>query len=162
MSLDRTIILAGEGQVELVAAVLARNWRQAAESGHPLAVRIYEHKSSRTLEQQALMWIRLGEIAAQAWVGNRQYSAEVWHEWAKREFLPEDDGPTKLARKGYRKWAVMPSGARTLTGSTTQLTTAGMSEYMEKLMAYGAQELGVQFGATPAEMAAWRFDKGQS
>jgi hypothetical protein len=123
-------------------------------AGHPLAVRIYEHKDRRTLEQQSLMWIRLGEVAAQAWVGGRQYADVTWHEHCKREFLPDEDGPSKRCRKGYRKWDINPmTGERVLIGSTTQLTTFGMSEYMTQLEAWGSDELGVRFSATPREAA---------
>ncbi len=125
-----------------------------ADDGHVLAVRLYEYKDQRTLEQQGLMWIRLGEIAAQAWVGGRQYPDDVWHEHAKREFLPDEEGPTKRARKGYRKWDYLPNMDRVLVGSTTGLTTFGMAEYMTQILAYGSTELGVHFAPTPREMAS--------
>lgn len=159
MSLDRTFVLDGDERVEAAGRFVAANWRAMDTAGHPMAIRCYEHKERRTLEQQSLMWIRLGEIADQAWVGGRQFSAEVWHEHFKREFLPDEDGPTKHCRKGYSKWAVMPNGDRTLIGSTTQLTTAGMGEYMEQLQAYGAGELGVRFAPTPAEAAAFHRER---
>ena len=38
-----------------------------------------------------------------------------------------------------------PAGERVLIGSTTQLTTLGMSRYIEQIEAYGASELGVRF-----------------
>ncbi len=152
MSLDRTIIISGSAQVQLLNAVIGSNWQAMQAAGHPLAVRLYEHKERRTQEQQSLMWIRLGEIADQAWIGGRQYSSEVWHEQMKREYLPDEEGPTKRCRKDYRKWAHMPNGDRALIGSTTQLTTFGMAEYLTALMAWAATELGVMFSATPNEM----------
>lgn len=138
----------------MALAVMQANWEAMAKAGHPMAVRLYEHKDSRTLEQQSLMWIRLGEVEKQAWVDGRQFADETWHEHFKREFLPDEVGPTKSCRKGYRKWSHLPSGERVLVGSTTQLTTFGMAEYMTQLMACGAGTLGVRFSATPAEMAA--------
>lgn len=154
MSLDRTIILNTPQQCQQVAALISGNWLEMHSAGHPLAVRIYEHKDRRTLEQQSLMWIRLGEVAVQAWVGGRQYADVTWHEHCKREFLPDEDGPTKRCRKGYRKWDINPmTGERVLIGSTTQLTTFGMSEYMTQLEAWGSGELGVRFSATPREAA---------
>lgn len=151
MTLDRTIILVSEPQFNLAVAVIGKNWEAMASSGHPMAVKLFEHKERRTLEQQALMWIRLEDIATQAWLGGRQFSAEVWHIHFKREFLPDEEGPTKRCRKGYRKWAILPSGEREMIGTTTQLTTFGMAEYMTQLMAYGAGELGVHFSPTPRE-----------
>lgn len=151
MSLDRTIILVGEQQAKAAISFISQNWAAMAAAEHPMAVRLYEHKDRRTLEQQSLMWIRLGEIAGQAWVGGRQFSDDVWHIHFKREFLPDEEGPTKRCRKGYAKWALMPSGERELIGSTTQLTTFGMAEYMTQIMAYGAGDLGVRFAPTPRE-----------
>lgn len=156
--MERTFVLDSQVRADISVKFIAANWPAMVAAGHPMAVRCYEHKERRTLEQQSLMWVRLGEIAAQAWVGGRQFSAEIWHEWAKREFLPDEDGPTKRCRKGYAKWAILPNGERSLIGSTTQLTTAGMAEYMTALEAYGATELGVRFEPTPAEAA--QFHRG--
>jgi hypothetical protein len=157
--MDRTFVLDNDLRAEAAARFIASNWRQMMAAGHAMALRCYEFKEVRTREQQSLMWIRVGEIAAQAWVGGRQYSEEVWHEQLKREYLPDEVGPTKRCRKGYVKWAVMPSGDRALIGSTTQLTTFGMSEYMDQVMAYGAGELGVRFAPTPAEAAQFHRER---
>lgn len=113
---------------------------------HPLEVVIREPVKVRGMDQNALMWVGpLAEIAAQAWVSGRQYSAEVWHEQFKREYLPEDFDP-ELAKDGYIKWDFTPSGDRVLIGSTTQLTKKGFSQYLTQVEAFGAS-LGVQFGA---------------
>lgn len=156
MSLDRTIVLVGEQQAAAAAALIASNWRPMADAEHPLAIRLYEHKDDATREQRALLWIRYGEIAAQAWVGGRQFSDEVWHEFFKREFLPDETGPSKRCRKGYRKWDYLPNGEKALVGSTELLTTFGKAEYLEQVMAYGATEFGVRYAPTPREMAAMR------
>lgn len=149
--LDKTFVLGNESAWAWAMGMIESNWRAMAASGHPMAVRIYEHKDQRTLQQQALMWIRLEEIAVQAWVDGRQYADETWHEQMKKEYLPNEEGPTKRCRRGYRKYTILPDGERRLIGSTTQLTTFGMAEYMEKLMAFGAS-LGVRFAPTPREM----------
>lgn len=104
----------------------------------------------RSNEANALMWLRLGEIAAQAWVMGAQYSAETWHEHYKRQYLPED-GDQDIDRrvKGrYRKWAYLPNGDRVLVGSTTNLTKWGFSEYMTQIEADGAG-MGVLFSSDP-------------
>jgi len=164
MSLDKTIVIDNGGRLDFVIKLLTDNWRQMAEAGHKIAVRIYEHKEKRTLEQQALMWIRLGEIARQAWVRDedsgelRLYSAEVWHEKMKMDYLPEEVGPTLRCRKGYRKWMLLPGGGRVMAGSTTQLTVTGMAEYLTQIMAYGASEHAVHFSATPSELAGYHTE----
>ena len=156
MSIDRTFVISEQRLADMAISVINGNAMGMLKDGRVMAVHIYEHKEARSNEQQSLMWIRLGEIAQQAFVDGRQYSDECWHEYAKREFLPDEDGPSKRTRKGYRKWAVNPmTGERVLIGSTTQLTVFGMSEYMTQLEAFGAG-LGVMFGATPNEARGYR------
>ena len=118
-----------------------------------LEVVIRERKDRRTLDQNAAMWAGpLKDLAEQAWVNGQQFAAEVWHEHAKREFLPEDDDPdlADLVRNpdSYQKWAYTPGGDRVLIGSTTQLTRRGMGEYLYQVFAMGAG-LGVLFHEAP-------------
>lgn len=44
MSLERTFVLVGEQQVQAAISVINQNWKAMADSGHPAAVRLYEHK----------------------------------------------------------------------------------------------------------------------
>ncbi len=142
---QRTFRLIGRQQVEGLLA-LVRNL--PVDAHKPLEVIIREEKKSRTMDQNALMWSGpLRDIAEQAWVEGRQYSAEVWHEFFKREFLPNASG--EGTKDGYQKWVDLPTGVTVLVGSTTQLTVRGMSDYLEQVYAYGAS-LGVQFGARAA------------
>jgi hypothetical protein len=153
--MDKTFVIRSPEIAEVAIAVIQANYSGMLAAGRPMAIRLYEHKDSRSIEQQSLMWIRLGEIAPQAWINGRQFADVCWHEYAKREFLPEEPGPSKQARKGYAKWAINPmTGDKVLVGSTTQLTVYGMAEYLTKLEAFGAG-LGVRFSATPTEIA-WR------
>jgi hypothetical protein len=117
------------------------------DPGKPLEMILREEKKTRKPDQNAAMWSGpLADIAGQAWTRGRQFSAEVWHEYFKREYLPEDTDPEidVLAKDGYRKWDIDPVGERVLIGSTTQLTVRGMALYMTQIEACGA-ELGVQF-----------------
>ena len=112
----------------------------------PLEVVVREEQKKRKMDQQALMWAGpLHDISEQAWLEGRQFAPEIWHEFAKKQFLPEDYDP-ELCMEGYKKWAVDPLGDRVLVGSTTQLTVRGMSQYIEQLHAFGAS-LGVMFHA---------------
>ena len=111
----------------------------------PLEILIREPVKARGMDQNALMWVGpLADIADQAWVAGRQYSAEVWHEQFKRSYLPEEFDE-ELTKEGYRKWDITPNGDRVLIGSTTQLTKKGFSQYLTQVEAAGAG-LGVQFG----------------
>jgi len=141
----RTIRLVGIAQREMLTA-LAQHL--PIDAANPIEVVIREAKKLRKADANALMWAGpLRDIAEQAWCDGRQYSAEVWHEHCKREYLPDDlhqDFDSAHVKDGYKKWASIPSGSLVLLGSTTQLTVRGMSEYLEQLYALGSS-LGVQF-----------------
>jgi hypothetical protein len=139
----RVIYLAGDMQKE-TAMLAIKN--APVDMAMPLEVVIRPRQPLRKPDQNALMWSGpLKDIAEQAWVNGRTYSAEVWHEHFKRDFLPEEyiEGITK---EGYRKWDISPSGDRVLVGSTKDLTKKGFSDYLEQVYAFGAG-LGVQFSA---------------
>lgn len=139
----RQVFLRTEQQRALVTALLPN---LPLDEHEPLEVIIREPVKARGLDANALMWVGpLADIAAQAWVQGRQFSAEVWHEHFKREHLPEEFDP-ELTKDGYRKWDYTPTGERVLIGSTTQLTKRGFSQYLEQIEAEGAV-MGVQFGA---------------
>ncbi len=121
------------------------------DAERPLEVLIREQVKARKPDANALMWAGpLKDIAEQAWVQGRQFSAEVWHEHFKEQYLPEEFDP-ELCRDGYRKWDYTPAGKRVLVGSTTQLTSKGFSQHLEQVFAEGAS-MGVEFHANPNEM----------
>lgn len=136
---------------EVRATAIAAVSNAPIDPERPIELVLREEKKARKPDQNQAMWAGpLRDIAEQAWVDGRQFAAEVWHEFFKREYLPEDDDPELeiLAADGYRKWAIDPSGSRVLIGSTTQLLVRGMARYMTQVEAYGAG-LGVQFHAPP-------------
>ena len=144
----RTIRLVGLLQREMAYAVIRG---APIDPNSPLEVIVREEKKTRKLDQNAAMWAgALRDIADQAWVSGVQYSDLVWHEYFKRQYLPEDDDPEieTLAKDGYQKWARDPSDERVLVGSTTKLTIKGMARYMQQVEAYGAT-MGVMFHAKP-------------
>ena len=138
----RTILLVGEMQRETAQQVLNN---VPLDPAKPIEVVIREQQRSRKLDQNALMWVVLADIAEQAYVNGRCYSAEVWHEFFKREFLPESY-TNGITLEGYKKWDYTPDGRRVLVGSTTKLTTTGFAEYLQQIEAYAAN-LGVMFHA---------------
>lgn len=119
----------------------------------PLEVVIREVPKVRKPDANSRMWAgQLKDIAEQAWVEGRQFSAEVWHEFFKREYLPEDNDPhlAELVKdpESWRKWDVDPRGNRVCVGSTTRLTIRGFALYLQQVEAYGAQ-LGVRYHEAP-------------
>lgn len=144
----RTIRLIGPQQAHIAVALIPN---LPIDSENPLEIVIREPVKVRGMTQNAKMWAgQLSDLSAQAWVNGRQYSAEVWHEYAKKEFLPDEDHPeiSDLAKDDYRKWDLDPSGNRILVGSTTQLTKKGFARYLQQLEAFGAG-LGVHFTEAP-------------
>lgn len=113
-----------------------------------MEVVVRPYKKDCTAEQRSLMWVRLAEIAEQAWVAGKQYDSDTWHEYFKKQYLPEvfTEGMTK---EKYRKWTETPDGRKVLVGSTEGLTAKGKAEYMTQIEAFAAIELGVQFSADP-------------
>ena len=85
----------------------------------------------RTKAQNRRYWGNgvLKQIADQATVNGRLYSAETWHELAKRKFI----GVVEL-----------PNG-EVIGKSSTDLTTAEFCEFCDQVEAYAATELGVTF-----------------
>lgn len=131
----RTLIIRDAAIKQVAAAAIAN---LPTEPLYEVVIR--EYKSTRTLEQNALMWVRLGEIAEQAWIDGRRYDAETLHEYCKRVYLPE------MCDKGISKWTVLPSGDRVLRMSTSDLNVKEFTDYLEQVQAFGA-ELGVMFSA---------------
>lgn len=102
---------------------------QVLQGGHRWVLTITRRK--RTSKQNRRYWGNgvLKQIAEQATVNGRLFSAETWHEQFKRMFI----GVIEL-----------PDG--TFQGmSSTELDTAQFCEFSDKVEAYAATELGVTF-----------------
>ena len=122
-------ILREDRNAQALYAFLKANWRACAEQGKPLAVEIKPEKTKRSLEQNAFYWKLLGQVAEQAWYGGRQFRAEDWHEQFRDLLLPRVD---------------LPMG-KSIPVSTTTLSVGEFTEYVNRVEAFAAQELGVQF-----------------
>lgn len=113
----------------------------------PLLVTIDEEPKRRHNRQNALYWVRLAEISEQAWLAGKQYSSDVWHEYARQNVMPDmvtdSDGVFRSKREE------MPDGSTTII-STTKLDQATFAAYVTALEAFGAA-LGVEFSANPNE-----------
>lgn len=71
----------------------------------------------------------LAQVAAQATVNGRLYSADVWHEQFKRMFIGVEE---------------LPNG-QLIGKSSTKLTTAEFCAFCDQVEAWAASELGVTF-----------------
>jgi hypothetical protein len=124
----RVFVLRGEPQAQSLWAFLKQNWKSLADQGKPLSVTVTEHKSKRSGEQNRRYWSVMNEIADQAYIGGQKFSADAWHEYAKRKFIGCED---------------LPGGGQ-IGISTTALSVAEFCDYMTKVEAYAATELGVE------------------
>ena len=90
---------------------------------------------TRTTKQNKRYWSRgvLKQIAEQAVVNGRQYSAEVWHELMKKKFI----GLVEL-----------PDGS-VIGQSSRDLSTTQFGEFCEQVEAYACTELSVVFYDLP-------------
>ena len=110
-----------------------------------MEVVIQKHVKKRTDGQNRYQWKAiLGDISRQVRIDGKSYTPKIWHEHLKELFLP-DEASEELTLPGYIKWQEMPDGTLKMVGSTTKLTTKGMSIYFEQLYAYAVNELDVRF-----------------
>lgn len=143
---QRTFLLRDKDIVERIKVVLDN---APIDPLRPLQLVLREEVKARKPDQNALMFAGpIRDISEQAWFDGRQFSAEILHEWFKREFLPEEYDPELCVSETYRKWDYDPSGNRVLVGSTKDLTVYGFSQHLEQVFAFGAS-MGVEFSKVP-------------
>lgn len=140
----REIRLLGPVQRDIAVALLMN---VPLDPDKPLLVTVGEEPKKRGLDQNGYMWIRLTEIAEQAWFDGKQFSKDCWHEYARQNIMPEQittkDGEVRS------KWVEMPSGDPTVI-STTMLEKKCFADYCTAIEAFGAS-LGVMFSDNPNE-----------
>ena len=99
------------------------------QSGKQLVLTIKLRK--RTSKQNRRYWGNgvLAQIAQQATVNGRLYSAEIWHEQFKRQFIGIEE---------------LPNG-QVIGKSSTELSTAEFCNFCDQVEAFAATDLGVVF-----------------
>lgn len=135
-----TVLIRSELQKGTLASKIAN---LPVDADHPIQVVISEQTKARGVDQNAYYWMRLGEIANQAWFSGRQYHSDVLHEYCKRNVMP-DMVEIKSGDK-VSKFVDSPDGHAVII-STTQLSKKQFAEYTEMVEAFGAS-LGVLFSA---------------
>lgn len=143
--IDKVIVLIrSEQQKELLANKISN---LPIDCDRPIQIVISEQTKKRGLDQNGLMWKRIGEISEQAWRNNRQFDSDIWHRYLKLNEMPEEvelkDGTI------VSKWVEMPDGGRDVI-STTLLSARFFSKYITIIEAFGSG-LGVMFSANPSE-----------
>jgi hypothetical protein len=125
----RTFVLRDLHHVTGLTSFIAQNWLAMAKEGKPLAVTVSEYKAKRSGEQNKRYWALLNEIAANAYVDGKQFSAEAWHEHMKRTYIGCEETP----------------GGGTVGISTTTLGVGEFADYMTRVEAYAQDVLAVEF-----------------
>lgn len=129
--MNRTFVLRDESVVAGMLAFVRANWQRMAADSRPLSVVVTEYKARRNGEQNRLYWALLREIAQSAWVDGKQFSDEAWHCYFRARFIGYEDGP---------------SGVQAPI-STTTLSVAEFSVYIDRIHQYAVEELGVEVSA---------------
>ena len=99
---------------------LAQLLTELTSDGKYYRVIIKEWRDKRSVDQNSLLWMWLGEISKQARVNGQEFSAEIWHEYFKKYYCPE-------------KQIRMPAGEPVTTKSTKLLDTGEMTHYLSRI-----------------------------
>lgn len=108
-------------------------------AGNRVTVRAEKEEDQRSLQQLKFYWKAcLEQISQQATLGGVGFQKEGWHWYMKRKFL------------GYKFKKVQIPGNKRVSvikelRSTRGLSVKKMSDYLDKVQAHAAQDLGVEF-----------------
>ncbi len=119
-----------------LAAFVKANARGFIDAGTPLRIILTTSEAKRSNEANGYYWKAvLTQIADQAWCNGRQYSRDVWHEHFAQKHMPKIE-------------IELPTGEIiSRRKSTTECGAGEFSDYVRKVEAEAAQELGVRFTA---------------
>lgn len=147
---DLARIVTTREQAHEAASAMYGCARVLIADGKRVRMACVEEEDDRSAEQNRFYWGPcLTEISEQASIEGQRYTVDAWHELFKRQYLGYEVVKVKVA--GRKR----PTVIRRLR-STTKLKVRPMSEYLDKLQAFAATELGVRFSARNWEEYAGR------
>ena len=123
--------------------ILNRLLELPMDSEKPLQIVFREAVNIRSLDQNKLYHATVKGITEQVVVDGRRYDKPTWEYYMKQAFLPEF-ADEKLTKSDYKKWTYLPTGDRVLCGSTTELTTVGMSNFLDEVIKFSLENGVVQ------------------
>lgn len=126
--MNKVFVLRELRNLECLMTFLANNWEAMSKTKTPLQVTCQPEAKKRSLQANRYYWNLLNQVSTDGWVEGRQYSSECWHEYLKRRFIGCID---------------IPGG--TVAISTTDLSTKEFADYVTKVEAWAASELGITF-----------------
>lgn len=125
----KTFYLRERRNLEALKAFLDANWEAMSKTKTPMQVECKPESKNRSQAQNRYYWNLLKQIESDAWIEGRQYSDECWHEYVKGRFIGYTDIP----------------GGKKKPLSTTNLSTKEFADYVTRVEAWAAQELGIVF-----------------
>jgi len=140
-----------------LAAALVQQALADDEPGRRIRVVVGVDHEDMTVKQRGFLHAAvLPQIAEQAKVGGIRYVVRVWKEHFRSTYLGDRwetfDLPGQFDAKGRQKRA-----RRKVRISTEDLSIRQYSDYIDKVIAYGADELGVVFRFLAEEREAVRW-----
>ena len=134
MTMYREFILRSPEVWTVFASFVKANAKQMSEAGSPMRLIVTTSSTKRNAEQNKRYWgFVLKTIAEQAFVGGKNFSAEIWHEYFARKFGVCDE-------------VILPDGEIvTRRKSTTEMNVGEFAEYMSRVESHATMELGVMF-----------------
>lgn len=129
-----TEIILKVGQARAKFAVLYQRACEAIQDGYPVEIRMIPKKHTRSLQANALLWVRLGEISQQV----------IWH----GHKLTTDEWKEVLSA-GLKQQRVLPGiegGFVVIGARTSKMSIKELNALIELCHAFGAQQ-GVKFSA---------------
>lgn len=131
----RVFVIDGSQRAISACQLIASSWMEALRRKTPLVVTIEPEHRSRSAQQNRRYWALLGEIAAAAEINGQRFGVLTWHRYMKQQFIGMED-------------VALPDGQVIHQPiSSTTLSAAEFGRYMERIEAYAASELGVEFDA---------------
>ena len=125
--MNQVYVIRSSAILERAIQFARNNWEAMSRTKHPLVIEFKPESQKRSVQANRYYWQVLNQISEQAWIEGRQYSAEVWHEAAKRRFIGCMDLP----------------GGGTMALSSADLNVQEFAEYVTKVEAWAQTELGV-------------------
>ncbi|WP_375592269.1 recombination protein NinB [Chitiniphilus eburneus] len=130
----KEFVLTAPSVWQALGAFVKANAGAFLHQGSPLRIIVTSSEAKRNKEQNARYWKAvLEQIATQAWVDGHQFDKDVWHEHYARKY-------------GVHEEMRLPDGTLILRRkSTSDMNVREFAEYMTRVEADAASELGVRF-----------------
>ena len=138
-----TVFLNPEQAKAAIASQIAPFCRAQWQNGvERLRVTVEPEEDAKTVQQGKFLWgVVYMVISEQARIEGQRYTVDAWHELFKRQCLPR---ATKRVYVAGKKRPVIT----TTIGTTKGLGVKKMSAFIEKVIAFGVNDLGVSFPET--------------